>query len=171
MEPERLRTEIVKVYEERDKLVKDILQYKQTEEGLMAEIESTTTAVDDLIKQNSDLMHRITEQEETQIKYIQDGLNHEALLKTLKNSKAALEEEVKALKNQRDAMEFERQQHQEDAAVCRTAFSTMEVNMKKMNTAYEQSKKSAYNLNMELGEYKVRTEKHLSELTELREVS
>ncbi|CAD5215089.1 unnamed protein product [Bursaphelenchus xylophilus] len=168
-EIEQYRKEIARLSQFNEKLKRQIDSYAHSERGLMSEIENTATAVEELMNQNTSLAERVSEQEETYIKMVKDGLQNETASRTLKQALEVLEQKVKIVESEREAMRFELQQHTEKAELCKQCTVTVEATLKKLNATYEATRRNLMNMNVELNELKIRYEKQSAEVQDLRQ--
>ncbi|CAD5210383.1 unnamed protein product [Bursaphelenchus okinawaensis] len=168
-EGERYKKEINRLTKQNEKLQKQIDSYANSEQGLMSEIENTATAVEELMSQNTALTERITEQEEACIKMVKDALQNESICRTYKQGLEVLEQKLKTVESARDTLSFELQQHAEKSEVCKQTATLLESSTRRLNEAYENSRQSLVNLNVELSELKIRHEKQSAELQDLKQ--
>lgn len=152
-------------------LQKKLAEKKQEEEALLAEMEVTGQAFEDMQEQNSRLLQQLQEKDEANFKLMAERIKSNQIHKLLQEEKNMMADQVATLQTQVDAQNQVVRKLEEKERILQTSIATMEKDLELRQQAIEQHKKIASDCSQEAADLKFKLEKIEEKIEEIQKMA
>ncbi|XP_071848994.1 E3 ubiquitin-protein ligase BRE1B-like [Apostichopus japonicus] len=151
-------------------LQKKLGEKKQEEEALLAEMEVTGQAFEDMQEQNTRLLQQLREKDEANFKLMAERIKSNQIHKLLQEEKNMMADQVATLQTQVDAQNQVVRKLEEKERILQTSIATMEKDLDLRQQAIEQHKKIAGDCTQETADLKLKLDKIDEKIEELQKL-